>query len=407
MNILSINNLLNLSLYLISASILIFVSAVIYRYSNWYSQIIVLKNIRSAKKILHLIGRFCVALFSLALILFSIGYYLNKYYLFDFFSPFLFIIGLSIFFGNFSYKSNIILDKSDLTKIDDQKNSLKPKNFRVGSIDNAGYKVSDILILAEDFVIYVDNCGTIVTDMEEESPKYKSYIANLNKVSVEYSSIQGLEPQRVKKKSIYALISRGLIAALRGKIDIAIKIFEIVEKRLSNYRVFVGRTEYLIGSSIAVIFIFSLFLFENLYFFMPETWLPYLQVFLGGAIGGQLSVAIRARYISIDLEASRFANIVGGFGRVIIAMLSSLVTYFAFQLDIIFANFSSDNSIPAILLISIIAGFSEQLVPSLIQKLTDSQTNDSQIKKLTGEVKDLISKYETKTEDKIEEHDRQ
>lgn len=138
MNILPINNLLNLSLYLFSASILIFVSAVIYKYSNWYSQIRDLKNIRSVKKRLHFIGRFCIALFSLALILFSLGYYLNKYYLFDLFSPFLFIIGLSIFGWNINYKhkgfttsNNNNLEKT-LSQEQGQKNKKNDQEF----IDN-------------------------------------------------------------------------------------------------------------------------------------------------------------------------------------------------------------------------------------------------------------------------------
>ena len=116
MNILSINNLLNLSLYLLSASILIFVSAVVYKNFYWYRQINKRKNIESTKKKLHYIGRFCVALFSLALTLLAVGYYVQKYYLFDLFSPFLFIIGLYIFFWNLSYKSKIILDQSDLSR---------------------------------------------------------------------------------------------------------------------------------------------------------------------------------------------------------------------------------------------------------------------------------------------------
>ena len=117
MNIFLINNLLNLSLYLIFVSILIFIFAVIYRYSDFYRKIEG-KRKKNIKKMLNFVGRICVALFSFALILFSLGYYLNEHYLFTFLSPFLFIIGLSIFFGNLSYKSKIGLDKYNLSQSD-------------------------------------------------------------------------------------------------------------------------------------------------------------------------------------------------------------------------------------------------------------------------------------------------
>lgn len=264
------------------------------------------------------------------------------------------------------------------------KKPLKPSYFEAGSIDNFGNLVILPLIKLEQFAIYVDDSGEVILDLNDDYLKNEDkhkLIANLNKIAVRFAYIKSLEPKRAGKSSIYRLIARAVTSGLFGDISTSMEIFDLAEDRLLSHRISTGRAEYLTGAFIAVFCFFILFLCENIFSFMPKDWFIYLRVFLGGAIGGQLSVAIRARYLYIDLEASSFANIVGGFGRVIIAMLSSLVVYFAFQLDLIFANFSSidyDVLVPAVLLISVVAGFSEQLVPGLIKRLSDSgSANDS------------------------------
>lgn len=270
---------------------------------------------------------------------------------------------------------------------------LKPMSFEIGSIDNLGNLVILPIIQLEEFIIYVNDSGEIILDLNDDYIYEKNkgngklvisenneLIRNLNKIASRFAYIKSLEPQRVRKSSIYRLIARAIASGLLGDISTSMKIFDLAENRLLSHRISKGRVEYLTGAFIAVFSFFILFLCENIFSFMPKDWLIYLRVFLGGAIGGQLSVAIRTRSIYVDLEASSFANIIGGFGRVIIAMLSSLVVYFAFQLDLIFANFSSnDVLIPAVSLISVIAGFSEQLVPSLIKRLSDSGTTTNSI----------------------------
>ncbi|MGB0562226.1 MAG: hypothetical protein ACPGVO_10530 [Spirulinaceae cyanobacterium] len=210
-----------------------------------------------------------------------------------------------------------------------EKTPRKPLDFHIGCTDNEERKVQRVLVKLKEFAIYVDQSGDVRLEIDDDLENLQDYLKRLNEIAVQYAEIQGLEPGRVKKRSIYYLVARALTAGLRGNIETSTEMFALAKQRLLDYRIAQGRVDYVAGSSFAVTLIVFIFLINTRFTVFPSEWLDYINVFLGGAIGGQLSIAIRVRKIPIILESSRWSNRVEGFGRILSCLTVKPCSLFA------------------------------------------------------------------------------
>jgi hypothetical protein len=100
-------------------------------------------------------------------------------------------------------------------------------------------------------------------------------------------------------------------------------------------------------------------------------------VTLFSSAGGFLSVAIGAARLSIDLQHSFWINMLYGALRIIISIISGVIVYFLIQTGILLAFLKDASEVNGLIIVSVVAGFSEKLVPNLMSKIGDRYERQS------------------------------
>lgn len=96
-----------------------------------------------------------------------------------------------------------------------------------------------------------------------------------------------------------------------------------------------------------------------------------------GTIGATLSIIQKSGKQCYDCESGRFLNFLEIMSRMFASVISGFVVIYLYKLDLIFANFRSDeNTQYCLVLICIIAGFSERLVPSIISNFENNEIKE-------------------------------
>ncbi len=92
-----------------------------------------------------------------------------------------------------------------------------------------------------------------------------------------------------------------------------------------------------------------------------------------GTLGATLSIALKSGKKCYNCESGRILNFLEIFSRMFTSVISSFVAVYLYKLEIIFSNFNSEkNAIYCVILVCIIAGFSERLIPSIISSFEKS-----------------------------------
>jgi hypothetical protein len=145
---------------------------------------------------------------------------------------------------------------------------------------------------------------------------------------------------------------------------------------LRNLRTIEGRLQYQAGSFAAVLVAVLFCVATRLWVGEDsQTELSPLRVALVcafGAIGGFLSVSVGIRKLDIDPDADWWINAVSGGSRILIAVIGGFFIYLAVVSKLVLGFSQIDYSVSAILAISIVAGFSEAIVPNVIGRLASN-----------------------------------
>ena len=97
-----------------------------------------------------------------------------------------------------------------------------------------------------------------------------------------------------------------------------------------------------------------------------------------GAWGALLSIFCKTGKSEFNCESGRLLNWLEVLCRMIASMVSAFIAMTMFALDLAFSAFKTQNYLNiALILICFVSGFSERLVPSLISKFTDIETEDN------------------------------
>jgi hypothetical protein len=119
----------------------------------------------------------------------------------------------------------------------------------------------------------------------------------------------------------------------------------------------------------------SLFLWKNrqgiaAYFGVGEGAVHVLLGAAMGSLGALISVLLRSDKLKIDVSAGRTVHYFEGALRILLGMMAGLLFVFAVKADVLLSIINtSGRAIVILLVIAIIAGASERLLPNLIKQL--------------------------------------
>lgn len=189
-----------------------------------------------------------------------------------------------------------------------------------------------------------------------EGPKF---VTNLNPVSIFY------------ERELARGIAQALVGdAEMGKATLA-SLAKRLEKRLRNK----GRVRYFsvcLFSALAIVTFASWFLVNS----TGIVWSEVAMAAIFGSVGALLSTAVGLRNLSIDADSTLFMNWIYGGQRMLVGVLGAITIYLALQAGVVLELLSGANGSSLvtpldphkIAFISILAGFSERLVPNLLER---------------------------------------
>lgn len=161
---------------------------------------------------------------------------------------------------------------------------------------------------------------------------------------------------------------------IMGEEDDAKQMLGHAEIRIKKLKEIQGKLQYTLSSSaVAAVMIILLIISQSA---CKGGYVIYISIAFCGALGGVLSVAIGYGSLDIDIDAKTATNCLIGASRIVIAMSAAVFMYFAITSEVLLAFLGKLDSNVGIYLASIIAGFSERMVPNILSKMAESAESE-------------------------------
>ena len=249
------------------------------------------------------------------------------------------------------------------------------QGIKVGTADNAGYTITNLLSRSDEYVIYeVQNPSgeysiriDIQTLVEEDDLPMDRWSEVAREYYITKRVLFKVNDNSVRQR-IANIVSRALSTgytseAVQDLKDLQIDINNIYREKIQNSLKYLGTI-----ICITLLFVmFSLCIYAGGCFLNQENIRLLIFSSTAGCIGGFFSVSIRLRKMSFEREIPGITYVLYGFERMIISICGAIIALLAIKGGIAFEF--AKSSIFTILLVSVAAGFSETLIPNLLVKI--------------------------------------
>jgi hypothetical protein len=283
-------------------------------------------------------------------------------------------------------ESNQVFSEKVLTPEQYKKEQQKRMDlFKIGVKDHLGNTVKNIFTKSDEYVVYEiettilsDSLKVLVDPFVEDNIVP---IENLTSVKPKFAELKGL---LYKVDDIDTMKSRigSVLPLFFHHPDQANEELEKLKGEINKrYKeLFKFRMYFLITSLFCVfIAIISSICCYYGYVFTGQSQLKtFIYLLTGGGIGGLISTSIRLRNISFESGIKNGWYIFYGFQRIVISMFFGIIIYFAIRTNSIF-GFVNDLHKPIFgyIVFSIVAGFSETLIPTLLINLENKKDKEN------------------------------
>lgn len=224
----------------------------------------------------------------------------------------------------------------------------------------------------DDFIVYIDEDGYVEWNMNDNGMLGKDTGEHLNKIafleSFDTGQLSG------NQREVYARMLGEAVARLFQKdLEAAKGALVAAEQWIIARTTEIARRWYLEGAAwasllAAILAIFLVIGGDLIPAVVGPMGSPKHTVLLGsfaGGLGAWLSVIQRGRLTALDITAGAWMHYLEGIFRIMIGVLGALIVALAIQANII----GHVEQLSATLLLCMVAGVSERLVPSLIEQI--------------------------------------
>ncbi len=250
--------------------------------------------------------------------------------------------------------------------------------YKIGERDSGGNTITKIFGRGDEYVIYEietkDLTDSLKVWIETKIEDNKEPIDNYNKIRVKFSEVKGLLYKVVDKTATKSIISQIIIHAIRGNFEEANQQFaSLIEKINEEYREqFKNRMRLLfcaLGLTVVAVLI-AVSTYYNGCYKNFEHLHNLIYVLAGGSIGGFFSLSIGVNKLVCEQDVQPWLYYCYGLERITIALLASVIMYFAIKSDLAFGICKKmDSPLIGYVFFGILAGFSETLVPNLLANI--------------------------------------
>jgi hypothetical protein len=259
----------------------------------------------------------------------------------------------------------------------------------VGAKDPFGNTIKKIFATGDEFVIYeietkilADSVKVYTDTMREVDTCLKK---RFDKVKPNFEILKGLLYKVEDPDAMKSRIGMILSLALGDDENIADELLSnlIDEINMVFSELFNFRTNYLICFFAVTIICISISCLSYMDYFLHG--LDKIKIFVyvatGGSIGGLITLTFNLRLISFEENVSNWNYFFYGIQRNFISMLFGIIIYIAIKSNLIFGfvNTLKDPFKPiyGYIIFSIVAGFSQKLIPSLLTELAEGKEKET------------------------------
>ena len=245
------------------------------------------------------------------------------------------------------------------------------ENLEVGKKDPDGDKVKDIFCRTSTFVIY-KTVNNKINPIYVPTPEMEK---NVTRMSVAVNEIvMSNYGKFLRKNYISNEIARAMAEYLSGNYEEGDEIVLAIKSKLIRLRELYGRFHYLLSSFIFTTIIIALYYLSKQ--FKIDDLQLYLKICALGCIGGSLSEALRLKTINLETDASIFINLFAGISRMVVSVLCSASAYILIKGNIALGFIKDSNSPNLLNAILLLAGFSETLIPNVLNKIENKKADE-------------------------------
>ncbi len=229
-----------------------------------------------------------------------------------------------------------------------------------------GEKITTLYSAQPKYLIFEGNDSGEVTLASSDDAIKK----NWSHISAPISTISGYLTTQVEKKKYVDQIGLAYKDAAEGNLVEAREICDEVLKDIKIYKgnVRKGRFYYLL-SCLGMVFLVILFSYFLKEYNLIEEITPYFYYMTYASIGGFLSVSRNIKKLEIDASEFGWFQVVYGAIRILIAMFSGLIIFVLIKSELLLPKLNSPDNFYVVSLLAIAAGFSESLVPNLLNRV--------------------------------------
>jgi hypothetical protein len=185
------------------------------------------------------------------------------------------------------------------------------------------------------------------------------------------------------KRSYYCLLGECHLYAVTKNFAGAKKHLLYAKDYLENRKVEITRKWQLSYCILILVFVFALQLFIaanaktlSALFSIDIKTLLYTKFMTVGAIGTTLSIILKNGKQSFSCESGPFLNFLEVVSKMLAAAISCFIIILLFDLNLIFTSLKDNHSNEVLYLLCIMAGFSERLIPSILQKIESKEVDE-------------------------------
>lgn len=223
----------------------------------------------------------------------------------------------------------------------------------------------------DDFIVYIDEDLYVEWNMNNNSMLDANTGPHLNRVG-QLEAVDTTYLDRTRVESYKRMIAEGVSRVFEKNLDAAKTALDFAESWITSRNTEVARGWYLLGSGLTALV--ALVTAVSLgYWHASLRQEPYFNLMIGAAFGGigaWLSVIQRTRTAGLDVAAGPILHYVEGAFRIMAGSLGAMLIAVAIRAGL----YAQAERLSVIIVICMVAGVSERLVPSFIEQM-ESRTS--------------------------------